>query len=177
MSLKRIIEHLQEIFQVRTMDAERFLWVEISRNRKKKEVTAAQPVFTLAHYWRNSGWRIATQNQYLWTRIHTWVTRCSRKLRRKRWHWEDPVSRSWWVPFISIHDYPPRSWTLLKKTATTRWCKATVTQTSQETKTPGDSQLDISSSTMEGLWYGSVEKKNVQYFLINHRSGIYSHAC
>jgi hypothetical protein len=30
------------------MDAERFLGVEISRNRKKKELTAARPLFTLA---------------------------------------------------------------------------------------------------------------------------------
>jgi hypothetical protein len=47
-SLSRIIKHLEEQFQIRTMDAERFLGVEISRNRKKKELTAARPLFTLA---------------------------------------------------------------------------------------------------------------------------------
>lgn len=35
-SLRRTIEHLEEQFQIRTIDADRFLGVEISRNRKKK---------------------------------------------------------------------------------------------------------------------------------------------
>jgi hypothetical protein len=47
-SLRRIIKHLEEQSQTRTMDAERFLVVEIIRNRKKKELKAAQPLFTLA---------------------------------------------------------------------------------------------------------------------------------
>lgn len=47
-SLRRIIKHLEEQSQTRTMDAERFLVVEIIRNKKKKELKAAQPLFTLA---------------------------------------------------------------------------------------------------------------------------------
>lgn len=47
-NLRRIIEHLEEQFQIRTMDADRFLGIEFSRNRKKKELTAAQPLLTLA---------------------------------------------------------------------------------------------------------------------------------
>lgn len=47
-SLQRIIEQLKNQFQIRIMDADRFLGLEISRDRPKKELTVAQPQFILA---------------------------------------------------------------------------------------------------------------------------------
>ncbi len=46
-SLQRIIEHLKKRFQIRTMNADRFLGLEISRDRQKKELTVAQSQFIL----------------------------------------------------------------------------------------------------------------------------------
>ncbi len=44
-NLQKIIEYLKEQFQIRTMDADRFLGLDISRNRKNRELTVAQPQF------------------------------------------------------------------------------------------------------------------------------------
>jgi hypothetical protein len=47
-SLQQIIEHLKKEFQIRTMDADRFLGLEISRDRQKRELTVTQPQFISA---------------------------------------------------------------------------------------------------------------------------------
>ena len=47
-SLQQIIEHLKKEFQIRTMDANRFLGLEISRDRQKRELTVTQSQFISA---------------------------------------------------------------------------------------------------------------------------------
>ena len=42
-SLQQIIEHPKKEFQIRIMDADRFLGLEISRDRQKRELTGTQP--------------------------------------------------------------------------------------------------------------------------------------
>jgi len=46
--IEEIIEYLKIHFQIRVTAADRFLGVELNRNREKRELTAAQPQFTQA---------------------------------------------------------------------------------------------------------------------------------